>query len=83
MANCKSCGAEIMWIEVEGKNHPVNAKPVMGFRREVDEFDNEEFIMTKVRESHFATCPYADRHRRKNGGEPPAKKSGGPPSDPF
>lgn len=42
-AKCRSCGADIWWVETSGgKNMPID----------------------RDGNSHFATCPDADRHRR-------------------
>lgn len=80
MAICRSCGAEIIWIKMKGsgKAMPCDAKPIP--YREV--FSNGMKLVTESGEvvqgcfegtsdktgyvSHFATCPNANRHRRKN-----------------
>ncbi len=53
---CRSCGASIMFIRTPaGKNTPVDATPIIGY-------DADGSVLT-IHLSHFATCPYADRHR--------------------
>ena len=75
MSVCKSCGAEILWVKTEsGKAMPLDAKPVDGTKVDgtcivdhgVAKFgaidcprDTPQFV------SHFATCPNAKKHRRK------------------
>jgi hypothetical protein len=55
-SECRSCGAEIVWIKTElGKWMPVDADTIT----EGDEvFDPGEHV------SHFSTCPDAGAHRR-------------------
>lgn len=62
IARCKSCGAEILWIRTSnGKAMPLDAKPekrivldgVMKIAKLVDTY-----------QLHFATCPYAAKHRK-------------------
>lgn len=71
MANCKSCGAEIEWVEGErtGKPMPldVGAKPdgnlvvVNGKARAFTAEDGK--LHRERRTSHFATCPDAKEWR--------------------
>lgn len=78
MAKCKSCGAEIIWIKTRnGKAMPCDAEPVP-YR---ESFSGGMKLVTKAGDvvpghydgtskdfafiSHFATCPNANRHRRK------------------
>ncbi len=81
MAKCKSCGAQIQWIRTKmGKAIPVDPEPVPYWKKEgaagrvvtpegeilCCEFESKEIVATGVGYiSHFATCPHADRHRRK------------------
>ena len=79
MAKCKSCGAEIIWIRTKsGKSMPVNPEKyivcersdgtgtfVMPDGRVVKGYpcyghENAQYGYV----SHFATCPYAAKHRR-------------------
>ena len=77
MGYCRSCGARIRWIKtVAGKAMPCNATPIR-FERgggpetfvtpegkvERGKRDHEGELTGYI--SHFATCPYADRHRRR------------------
>ena len=58
MSQCKSCGKAIVWLKTErGKNIPVDADSVSD--KEAKIFDPDTMV------SHFATCPDADRFRRK------------------
>ena len=72
-ATCRSCGAEIFWAFTEaGKKMPIDAKPVPGgvffvTRRADGEYvchakDAPGFVRYS---SHFATCPDAQKHRRR------------------
>lgn len=77
---CSSCGAPVIWAETEHKRMPVDAEPVEGGNvtlflstdgRVLATVGNgvqwdlfaEELEGRYV--SHFATCPDADRWRRK------------------
>lgn len=54
---CKSCDEYIVFLEKEnGGFMPVDADSVN---------ETDEFFDPVVHISHFATCPKADRHRRK------------------
>jgi len=60
---CQGCGADTAWIETKGKRHLINRKPKKMFV--LDSFDR--FIAAKLvncYESHFATCPDADKFRK-------------------
>ncbi len=58
-AQCKSCGAFIIWLTTKGgKSMPVD----------YDTFntgDPRVFTPDLGHQSHFATCPNADKHRKK------------------
>lgn len=59
MANskCRSCGAEIKWLETEsGKKIPVDAETVVDEGATI--FDPDQM------KSHFATCPDAGKWRK-------------------
>lgn len=61
MARCKSCGAHIEWQKTaRGSVMPVDPKYV------VIVTDNGQVVKGRI--SHFATCPHADEHRKRNGG---------------
>lgn len=81
MAKCKSCGADIIWIKTDnGKSMPCDADQVLyldvkwGTETIVTpngqvlkcEFTNDPDEASGVGHlPHWATCPYADRHRKK------------------
>jgi len=74
---CRSCGARIRWIRtVGGKAMPCNAQPITFTRGGGPEtFVTPEGKVERGKRdpggdltgyiSHFATCPQADRHRRR------------------
>jgi len=64
MANCRSCGAEIIWgiHPVSGKRIPLNAKPEKRF---IQEDHQQVFSLVDTYQTHFATCPDADKFRKK------------------
>ncbi len=81
MARCKSCGAQIIWKKTQqGKVTPVNPELVTYWERKgaagrvvtpngevvCCDFVGDLNKATGVGHiSHFATCPAADKHRRK------------------
>ncbi len=81
MARCKSCGAEIVWMKTKNRGNmpcdpsliPFWAKfrakgKVVTLTGDVVscEFEGPMDDMTDVgRIPHWATCPYADRHRKR------------------
>ena len=80
MAQCRSCGASIIWIKLtSGKSMPCDAEPVTYWADD----KGDDKVVTKSGEvvrarlsgeaseatgigyiSHFATCPNADIHRK-------------------
>lgn len=64
-STCRSCGSRVMWVKTaKGGNMPINYDEALehefvGTKGQVPDFD-----ATRM-ESHFATCPHADDHRRK------------------
>lgn len=77
VSRCRSCGAEIIWIKTQtGKSMPVDSERIYytpktnGLLKLVTpdgrvisaEPDPSSTVWAYV--SHFATCPYADRHRK-------------------
>jgi hypothetical protein len=69
-ANCKSCGAEIIWAtSVNDKPIPLDAKPekrlILVFHRNVERGDYNEARMVDTYVSHFASCPDAAQHRKR------------------
>ena len=67
MNTCKSCGAEIVWVEMDsGKPMPCDAKPLTVVEvYEVKGKKKGSVVNTGYHMSHFATCPNAEKHRRK------------------
>lgn len=62
--NCRSCGAMIVWFKtISGKNMPVNIT-----EQALEDAKEGEFYNPKNDEhiAHFATCPNADKHRRRS-----------------
>lgn len=59
---CASCRANILWIKMakSGKPHPVDPKP---FKFVVENQDGGYVAVGY--QSHFASCPNADQHRKK------------------
>ena len=73
---CQSCGAFIYWAEqANAKKHPIDAEPVEGGTIKVVIRNGALFIVTFFDPnptdgenryvSHFATCPHANKHRRR------------------
>jgi len=63
MANCKSCGAPLVWgtnLDT-GKKIPLNEKSEKRFIR-TDRLDS--FGLVDTFQTHFATCPDADKFRK-------------------
>jgi hypothetical protein len=57
ITRCKSCRAKIIWFKTAaGKNMPIDADTV--------EADDEEIDLDR-HVSHFATCPDADKFRKR------------------
>ena len=60
-SKCKSCGARIGWVRTSsGRRMPVDLPRQQMF--EIDANGYARAVM--VVQSHFVTCPFADRHRR-------------------
>jgi len=77
LAACSSCGAPIRWIRTEdGFRAPVNIDR-KAIYTDTGTVDAGDFGATPIGqlvtgyESHFATCPNADQHRKKQ----PAKRT--------
>lgn len=57
ITRCRSCRARIVWFETpNGKKMPVDADTV--------EADDDELDLSR-HQSHFATCPNANQHRKR------------------
>lgn len=76
MANCRSCDAEIFWVTtVNGKKMPIDAEQVEVknegdrtiylFERDGMNVPIEPGATGVGHYSHFATCEFADSHRKK------------------
>jgi hypothetical protein len=77
-ARCRSCNASIIWtITTNGKRMPIDAEPVEDGNVMVDEFSNANYLSAEQRQiyiakggklfkSHFATCQFAETHRRRS-----------------
>lgn len=64
MIKCKSCGQEIEWITTTvGKKTPINKEKKLVW---IYYTDVESWGCVWGQESHFTSCPNADKHRRKN-----------------
>lgn len=78
MSRCRSCNAKIIWAKTEnGKRIPLDAEPVLALNvdpglfvlQPVAGYMNARTLPREdgrlvARQSHFATCPNADQHRR-------------------
>jgi len=57
MAKCRSCKADIVWLKTEqGRHIPINADTVS---------KGDKIFDFNKHKAHFATCPDAAKHRRK------------------
>ena len=81
MSKCKSCGAEIDWIVMKsGRRMPVDPEPVhfsidkINHSGDITLITADGMAVTGFKDmssrligylSHFATCPNADKHRRR------------------
>lgn len=78
MSVCRSCGRPVLWAKtVKGKMQPVDAAPDPKGNVEVTMLGSEYVARAVIdpaaykgnpqnlHMSHFATCPFADRHRGK------------------
>lgn len=73
IVNCRSCGARIVFLPTaKGATMPVDAADVAAADREFD---------AKRHVSHFATCPHAASHRRRDAARA-AQPEVAPPSTP-
>ena len=73
MSKCKSCKAPIIWVSLKNKQgeyspHPINVKPVKGIILTSANMHVKGLsaVMADVYTSHFATCPNAAEHRKKD-----------------
>ena len=73
--NCRSCGAALIWIRSDstGALMPLDASPVEngnvvikdGVAHVINGSLFEEFMDGLRYRSHFASCPAAQKHRKK------------------
>ncbi len=56
---CRSCRSEVYWIRTYNGYHPINKKALRVFFKEGGRW----LMMPNVYESHFSTCPDADKWR--------------------
>lgn len=61
--HCTSCGAEIIWVTTRGSKMPLNAKPEKRF---IILDEQGAAVARDTYTSHFATCPNADQHRKRD-----------------
>lgn len=60
VTECRSCKAPIVWMWTKNnRKAPVDAESVGIKDDRLTEFDPKRHV------SHFATCPFAKRHRKK------------------
>ena len=75
-ATCESCGAEIIWVKTRrGKWMPIDRDPVVEFgpmKGNLVLLSKSQDAMVAGRDtivtghaSHFATCPNANKHRKR------------------
>jgi len=65
IVTCKSCGAEIIFINYKDKFHPVNAKPRKIFFNLNKGWEAACWVFDEGYESHYSSCPDADRWRKR------------------
>lgn len=79
MSRCRSCGAEIEWVQVGAKRMPLDVDPdpengnivvwkrdqVTVFPSNVDARAAASSTVANLRISHFATCPQAGQWRSR------------------
>jgi hypothetical protein len=64
MSRCKTCGAEIFWVTMDGtgKKMPIDAHPNPMVLVVSPDKTRARFVDSWT--SHFVTCPQADMHRK-------------------
>lgn len=77
MNHCRSCGADVLWAKTDaGKSMPLDPEPVddgnvllyrtpEGLRAVVMSKGDHVPDNASRHKTHFATCPNAERHRRR------------------
>lgn len=73
VVSCRGCCDQIFFVKINGKFHPLNFNPKLVFvPKEFIKNDQNEIIEVKQweiaagYESHFATCKFAHRFRKKS-----------------
>lgn len=62
-AKCKACKQDIFWVRMEsGSNMPVDTRRLSVI---VTSPDNGNGKVVSAYESHWSTCPHADRFKKK------------------
>ena len=68
---CKSCGAEMVWAEIDGKRVPLNKRRVRVYRAQheslgdgFEEVRGNDGKAALFHISHFITCPHAAEHSK-------------------
>lgn len=56
-SKCRSCGAPIIWLKLNGRPHPCETKQLVIVTDRGD--------LARGHESHFATCPHAKDWRQE------------------
>ena len=60
MSQCKSCNARIEWIETPtGRKHPIDATSIKVW------INHGAWTLIEAHQSHFDTCPDAEKWREK------------------
>ena len=66
-AICKSCNRQILWVKMpSGKSMPLDPDPQTVVV--MDLLEGGPHVTRQAYTSHFATCPYANKHRKKKTG---------------
>lgn len=64
--NCRSCKAPVYWLgTATGKAVIVDVRPRRVYTPDMSDPERKTFKITEGYESHFATCPDADKWRKK------------------
>ena len=66
-ATCHSCGAGIVWVEMQDSHKPMPIDTDSIVKRVVMNAEQTKGAMRYTGTSHFATCPHAKSHRKADG----------------